>query len=78
MARQALIGRNEVPQTMSFFVVGLMCCVVVYQNEFMTGSSSSDPIYSELTMKFFEDSGWYETNVTRVADVSCFCFFKKC
>jgi len=40
----------------------------VYQNEFMTGSSSSDPIYSELTMKFFEDSGWYETNVTRVAD----------
>jgi len=28
-------------------------------NEFMTGSSSSDPVFSELTLRMFEDAGWY-------------------
>ena len=29
-------------------------------NEYMTGSSSSDPIFSNLTIAYFVDSGWYE------------------
>jgi leishmanolysin len=38
----------------------------VFFNEFMTGSASSDPVFSNLTVAFFEDSGWYKAG----ADVS--------
>jgi hypothetical protein len=27
----------------------------VFQNEYMTGSSSSDPVFSNLTLSYFED-----------------------
>jgi hypothetical protein len=32
----------------------------VFFNEYMTGSASSDPVFSNLTVAFFEDSGWYK------------------
>lgn len=39
------------------------------QNEYMTGSSSSDPVFSNLTLALFEDSGWYKVgNLTAVQD----------
>lgn len=38
----------------------------VFFNEYMTGSASSDPVFSNLTVAFFEDSGWYKQG----ADVS--------
>jgi len=32
------------------------------QNEYMTGTSSSDPVFSILTLALLEDSGWYYPN----------------
>ncbi|KAJ0409424.1 hypothetical protein P43SY_002314 [Pythium insidiosum] len=31
-------------------------------NEYMTATSSYDPVYSALTLALFEDSGWYQVN----------------
>eukprot|EP01119_Soliformovum_irregulare_P001119 TRINITY_DN1082_c0_g1_i1.p1 TRINITY_DN1082_c0_g1~~TRINITY_DN1082_c0_g1_i1.p1 ORF type:complete len:653 (-),score=144.97 TRINITY_DN1082_c0_g1_i1:45-2003(-) len=36
-------------------------------NEYMTGTSSSDPVYSYFTMALLEDSGWYYPNYTNAA-----------
>ncbi len=34
----------------------------LFNNEYMTGSSAFDPVFSEITMALFEDSGWYKVN----------------
>ena len=34
----------------------------IYMNEFMTGSISSNPIKSPLSLAVFEDTGWYKIN----------------
>lgn len=34
----------------------------LFNNEYMTGSSAFDPVYSDITMALFEDSGWYTVN----------------
>eukprot|EP01112_Ceratiomyxa_fruticulosa_P003998 TRINITY_DN1431_c0_g2_i1.p1 TRINITY_DN1431_c0_g2~~TRINITY_DN1431_c0_g2_i1.p1 ORF type:complete len:772 (+),score=119.03 TRINITY_DN1431_c0_g2_i1:195-2318(+) len=34
----------------------------VWMNEYMTGSSTHNPVFSALTLAFFEDSGWYKAN----------------
>jgi hypothetical protein len=36
----------------------------LFNNEYMTGSSAYDPVYSDITMALFEDSGWYTVNYT--------------
>ncbi|RHZ20469.1 hypothetical protein DYB37_000447 [Aphanomyces astaci] len=34
----------------------------VFNKEYMTATSSSSPVYSALTLAFFEDTGWYTAN----------------
>lgn len=34
----------------------------VVMNEYMSATSSYDPVYSALTLSLFEDSGWYQVN----------------
>eukprot|EP00698_Gefionella_okellyi_P020426 TRINITY_DN63_c0_g1_i1.p1 TRINITY_DN63_c0_g1~~TRINITY_DN63_c0_g1_i1.p1 ORF type:complete len:1327 (-),score=282.99 TRINITY_DN63_c0_g1_i1:132-4112(-) len=36
----------------------------VFNNEFMTGSISQGPVKSDITLAFFQDSGWYDVNYT--------------
>jgi leishmanolysin-like peptidase len=40
----------------------------IFNNEYMTGSSAFDPVYSEITMALFEDSGWYQVNYSAAAE----------
>ena len=37
----------------------------VFYNEFMTGASVLNPIYSDITLALFEDSGWYRADRTQ-------------
>lgn len=34
----------------------------VVNNEYMTGTASRNPVFSELTLSLLEDSGWYRSN----------------
>lgn len=34
----------------------------VFMNEYMTGTASTNPIVSKLTMAYFQDAGWYRSN----------------
>ncbi|ETV82335.1 hypothetical protein, variant [Aphanomyces astaci] len=34
----------------------------VFNKEYMTATSSSSPVYSAMTLAFFEDTGWYTAN----------------
>ncbi|OQS03053.1 leishmanolysin-like peptidase, partial [Thraustotheca clavata] len=34
----------------------------IFQDEYMTATASSTPIYSAITLALFEDSGWYTAN----------------
>ncbi len=34
-------------------------------NEYMTGTASQNPVFSELTLSYFEDSGWYHVNYSQ-------------
>jgi leishmanolysin-like peptidase len=40
----------------------------IFNNEYMTGSSAFDPVYSDITMALFEDSGWYQVNYSAAAE----------
>jgi leishmanolysin-like peptidase len=40
----------------------------LFNNEYMTGSSAFDPVYSDITMALFEDSGWYQVNYSAAAE----------
>jgi leishmanolysin len=41
----------------------------VYNNEYMTGSDSNFPIYSNMTLALFYDSGWYEVDWRKAQDL---------
>ncbi|KAF0685193.1 Aste57867_22895 [Aphanomyces stellatus] len=34
----------------------------LFHNEYMTATASSNPVYSAMTLAFFEDTGWYIAN----------------
>jgi hypothetical protein len=36
----------------------------VFQNEYMSGSVTPFPIFSNITLSVFADSGWYEIDYT--------------
>eukprot|EP00735_Rhodelphis_limneticus_P005073 TRINITY_DN1677_c0_g1::TRINITY_DN1677_c0_g1_i1::g.17772::m.17772 TRINITY_DN1677_c0_g1::TRINITY_DN1677_c0_g1_i1::g.17772 ORF type:complete len:1297 (-),score=442.73,sp/Q00689/GP63_LEIGU/32.14/2e-56,Peptidase_M8/PF01457.11/1.3e-98,EGF_2/PF07974.8/1.1e+04,EGF_2/PF07974.8/0.00082,EGF_2/PF07974.8/7.5e-05,EGF_2/PF07974.8/0.0013,EGF_2/PF07974.8/0.18,EGF_2/PF07974.8/0.32,hEGF/PF12661.2/1.1e+03,hEGF/PF12661.2/0.013,hEGF/PF12661.2/0.43,hEGF/PF12661.2/5.1,hEGF/PF12661.2/1.8,hEGF/PF12661.2/1.4e+02 TRINITY_D len=36
----------------------------IFRNEFMTGTSTPNPVYSAVSLALFEDSGWYKVNYT--------------
>ncbi|PRP80464.1 hypothetical protein PROFUN_14625 [Planoprotostelium fungivorum] len=41
----------------------------IMNNEYMTGSSSQNPIFSVLTLALLHDSGWYRANFSRARGV---------
>lgn len=34
----------------------------IFMNEYMTGTASTNPVVTELTMAYFEDANWYRSN----------------
>ncbi|CAK4192489.1 unnamed protein product [Aphanomyces euteiches] len=42
----------------------------LFHNEYMTATSSSNPVFSAITLAFFEDTGWYTANYSMAQTLS--------